>query len=381
MANIVDYLRWRGDVPFEADPLNTVDSLVLAELSYMPFGGIVPESLDPPILLRDAAAMVLSSPAADGLKEDKLSLLRALAEAPRFGDLPMGAFSAQSDAAHELQFAAVSFRLPGPIWFAAFRGTDGMLVGWKEDFNMAFLYRTPGQLRAAAYLEKWFQKGTEPVIAAGHSKGGNFAVSSAVFCSEEMQRKILRVYTFDGPGFREEVTAMPAYKAILPRVVSVLPEGSIIGLLLENDIPPQYVVSTGKGVWQHDPFTWQVERNRLVPCPELRRSSELLDSTLTKWLRQLSDAERESFVESLYDIATAPEQPTLHDLGENKMKSAAAFLKAAVSLPPEQQKSLADALRKLAASGKSTLEGELQRRPEKDKDTDPDTGKAIKSSS
>ena len=63
------------------------------------------------------------------------------------------------------------------------------------------------------------------------------------------------------------------------------------------------------------------------------------------------------------------------------MKSAAAFLKAAVSLPPEQQKSLADALRKLAASGKSTLEGELQRRPEKDKDTDPDTGKAIKSSS
>lgn len=367
MANMVDYLRWRGDVPFSADPLNTVDALILAELSYMPFEGIVPGTREGAVPLREAAEAVLAGPAAETLKEDKISLLQALADAPRIGEIPAAAFTEQSDAANELQFAAVSFRLPGPVWFAAFRGTDGTLVGWKEDFNMAFLYRTPGQLRAAAYLEKHFLHASVPVMAGGHSKGGNFAVSAAVFCSEAMRRNIMRVYTFDGPGFREEVTQVPAYREILPRIVSILPEGSIIGLLLENDVPPQFVQSTGKGVWQHDPFTWQIERNRLIPCPELRRSSTLLDSTLTNWLLQLSDEERESFVDGLYNIATAPEQPTLHELGENKMKSAAAFLKAAVTLPPEQQKSLSDALRKLAASGKNTLEEELQRRPDKEK--------------
>ena len=43
MPNIFDYLEWRGDVPFSADPFNDVDGLVLAELAYTLFDGIVPE--------------------------------------------------------------------------------------------------------------------------------------------------------------------------------------------------------------------------------------------------------------------------------------------------------------------------------------------------
>ena len=42
MANILDYLDWRGDIPFSTDPFNEVDSLVLSELSYCGFEGIVP---------------------------------------------------------------------------------------------------------------------------------------------------------------------------------------------------------------------------------------------------------------------------------------------------------------------------------------------------
>ena len=42
MANIIDYLKWRGDVPFDADPFNEVDALVLCELVYSPFDGLVP---------------------------------------------------------------------------------------------------------------------------------------------------------------------------------------------------------------------------------------------------------------------------------------------------------------------------------------------------
>ena len=33
MATIFDYLEWRGDIPFEADPFNEVDNLILAELA------------------------------------------------------------------------------------------------------------------------------------------------------------------------------------------------------------------------------------------------------------------------------------------------------------------------------------------------------------
>ena len=39
MANLVDYLAWRGDVPLEASPWNELDSLLLAVLSYLNFHG------------------------------------------------------------------------------------------------------------------------------------------------------------------------------------------------------------------------------------------------------------------------------------------------------------------------------------------------------
>ena len=41
--NIFGYLKWRADVPLQAAPFNDADNLILAELSYSDFGGIVPE--------------------------------------------------------------------------------------------------------------------------------------------------------------------------------------------------------------------------------------------------------------------------------------------------------------------------------------------------
>ncbi len=43
MGNIVDYLKEYGDCPISQMPFNDVDSLVLCQLSYLKFDGIVPE--------------------------------------------------------------------------------------------------------------------------------------------------------------------------------------------------------------------------------------------------------------------------------------------------------------------------------------------------
>ena len=42
MANLLDYLDWRGDLTLRQSPFNEVDNLILAELSFVDFGGIVP---------------------------------------------------------------------------------------------------------------------------------------------------------------------------------------------------------------------------------------------------------------------------------------------------------------------------------------------------
>ena len=56
VANILDYLEWRGDLPLERVPLCEVDRLILCRLAYMPFGGVVPEDASrPAVALGDAA--------------------------------------------------------------------------------------------------------------------------------------------------------------------------------------------------------------------------------------------------------------------------------------------------------------------------------------
>lgn len=42
MANLMDYLEWRGDLTLEKSPFNEVDNLILSQLVYVDFKGIVP---------------------------------------------------------------------------------------------------------------------------------------------------------------------------------------------------------------------------------------------------------------------------------------------------------------------------------------------------
>ena len=44
MANIVDYLKWRGDVSLVESPFNEIDALILSELSYIHFDDLVPST-------------------------------------------------------------------------------------------------------------------------------------------------------------------------------------------------------------------------------------------------------------------------------------------------------------------------------------------------
>jgi hypothetical protein len=42
MANMMDYLDWRGDLSFTQAEFNEVDNLIFSELVYVDFKGIVP---------------------------------------------------------------------------------------------------------------------------------------------------------------------------------------------------------------------------------------------------------------------------------------------------------------------------------------------------
>ena len=225
MGNIIDYARTETR-SFEALPFREADALVLAQLSY----DEVPECvlrLDDLVakygtlqarakqfdIRRPIASLRMRHLRIDhdvenvGLVDPQVThdFYHAVAANPRFSDVEMSAYCEQFDGGAQTQFAAVTFRLPSGTLVVAFRGTDDSLVGWKEDFNMAFQYPVPAQVSAAEYLKKVASLWDGPILLTGHSKGGNLAVYAAMNAEDEIKDRVERIYSLDGPGFPEEV--------------------------------------------------------------------------------------------------------------------------------------------------------------------------------
>ena len=204
MPNVLDYLEWRGDLTFTEAPLNEVDNLIFCLLSYVDLDGIVPGTPhDRGITVRAAAAEYCFSHPVTGdrplgfiIPADILTLFRRMAHTRRFRDLLLTHFVSETSEERQTQFAALTIRLPDEGLFAAFRGTDDTVVGWKEDFNLSFMDEIPAQRRAAEYLNDLDLTPDTILYVGGHSKGGNLAVWSAVHAEKHVQVCGTRAYRF-----------------------------------------------------------------------------------------------------------------------------------------------------------------------------------------
>ena len=310
MGNIIDYIKEYGNNTFLEKVFNSVDSLVLSELSYLKFDDCVSgvDEIQKKITLRQINE--LSDTQYDALFEglldvkSNMQLLKEAAGSKRFGNTQMVYYENLVEPEKETQFAAMIFLLEECCPFIAFRGTDETLIGWKEDFNMAFLSPVPAQERAVEYMTKITpalpQKGK--FYMGGHSKGGNVAVYAAMHMKEDMQKRIRRIYSLDGPGFKEDFLEDEGYLKIAHRIKKIIPQSSIIGMLLENQEEYQVIRSSQNGILQHDPFSWIVKRGNFQYLKEVDRAAYLMDKTLNEWIQNMDDAAREKLVNIIFDI-------------------------------------------------------------------------------
>ena len=355
MANIIDYVLWRGDIPLSQVPLCAVDALVLAYLSYMPFDGVVPDAFDEGVLLGDAARYMLdqglSSSCMIDSEQDDCLLLGAIVESERFSSMRVAGYVNRFDEANEEQFSAVTFVPPSGPAFVAFRGTDSTVVGWKEDFNMSFSAEVPAQRAAAAYALRAARAIRGDLILGGHSKGGNLAAYAALFGG--VQGRMRCVYNFDGPGFNETVTATPEFQKMDMRIHTYVPQSSLIGILLWHAEAFIVVKSDAGGLFQHNPYTWQVMGGRFITVPERTKESRLAEETIKSWLSSLSAQERERVVDGIYSVLSVSDGRNVADLFEGR--NVRAILRAVSSMDEATKETIVDAFKRLGGSLKETL--------------------------
>lgn len=310
MSNLLDYLAWRGDLPLERDPFNSVDALLLSCLSYVDFANVAPAMGEEKITLEEASERFFRLHSPEELAQDKSfikfapSMLKALADSDRFKDAYLLNYVNDTDISREIQFSAIEIDTSDGASFISFRGTDDTIIGWKEDFNLSFM-TVPAEEEAVAYLKKVTEGNTNKVRIGGHSKGGHLAIYSAALADDKLNSRIESIYNFDGPGFNRDATESENFRKIQSRIVKIIPESSIVGRLLFNATEPVIVRSNETGIMQHDPLSWQLEGKEFETRDFTDKISDLFDETMTKWLDEMSFDERKVFVDELFSVFEA----------------------------------------------------------------------------
>lgn len=343
MGNSIDYLVQNGKFDLEEKPFNDVDSLILCQLSYLKFEGMVPliSQRKRSVKLMD----IFTHPLREQLFLDKRyelpnrRLFEAVAFSRRFQTMKLNYFYKLIDLEKQIQFAAVTFFLEDGTNYVAFRGTDETIVGWKEDFNMALKTPIPSQRLALEYMNKVAKRFMGNFMVGGHSKGGNLSVYSSMYCKDDIKKRIVRIYTNDGPGFFEDIFCSKEYQSIQNRIIKIVPQSSLIGMLFQHVEDYQVIASSGKGgIGQHDPYTWEVKDFDFVRKTALKQGRKRFNNRLNRWVEGLNEEEKNNFVETLYQIISVTEAETLLDLTEEWKENSLKILNAMKELDSDTRK-------------------------------------------
>lgn len=361
--NMLTYIAKYGSVPMAQLPLNEVDQLVLCQLAYIPFDGLVGPGPEKTLTIQEAARrfrFIYGDEAAQQAanlfcNRNDGKLLWLLGESKRFGGLSLRAYRNEIDPDLQQQFSAVTIALPVEnSLFLAFRGTDDTFTGWKENFNMCYLSPVPSQEKALEYVGEIAGHTCCALRLAGHSKGGNLSVYAATHCEAALQQRILSIVNFDGPGFHSALFTLPQYLSIRERIQTYIPQSSVIGMLFDHEEDYTIVRSRQISVLQHDPYSWDIEETGLVRLEQITRSSSFVSKTVKDWMAAQTIVQREQLVNAIFDVLSATTASTWTEFSSNILKSVSGALHHLVTGNPEARKPILGALKaliKCAANG------------------------------
>lgn len=343
-ADIIDYLSWRGDLSFDESPLSVVDCLIFCQLSYLSFDGLIDTDFSNSKTISSLYESFLNTEdyivrcdLGAVLNPKTPDLLRECAKTRRFSDVKICGYKSILDEEKIEQFAAMTFIIGNKKSVVAYRGTDDTIMGWQEDFNLAFWDTVPAQLSGVEYLNCAAKALKGDFVVAGHSKGGNVALYSAVNCDKKIQKRLKMIYNFDGPGFTKEFFHEEKYLRIKEKICSFYPQFSIVGMFFEHPKEFEIVESNGFTVFQHDLFSWNVMANHFVYKDDFTDESKFFYVAFNDWLNSMTRQDRGKLTNVFFEVAYASDAKTIREIEENKIQSSAKMLSAIKDLNSEDK--------------------------------------------
>ena len=309
MPTIFDYLKANQYDSFYDKDFTVLDALALTELAYLPFEDLVPAeiSVQNYISLQHLAEQFEEKfqgkyPPLGMVNAHRLKLLSYLSSFKRYKHIRALGFANDVSLDSQKQFAAITYQIRPKEYLVVFRGTDDSIIGWKEDFHLTYMKEIPAQLAARDYLREVLDKLDGKVWLAGHSKGGNLATYAACHVETSIQDRVQKVYSFDAPGLHSSIRNSDNFKAIEGKILSIIPENSIVGMMLETPETDLVVKSKTFGLLQHLMVSWEIEGDQFKVVPKVTEDSIQVDQTLKSWTASLSEEELRDFFDLFFGL-------------------------------------------------------------------------------
>lgn len=311
MKNMIYYMKKFGNRSLDEMTFNEVDSLILCQLSYLNFENLVPtlDDNDHYINFQDLINEdLLIIKLCEGTLDPKLNrrLLKLIRKKERFKKMKINYFVKKFNPRVSKQFCASTF-IFDCFAHITFQGTDPSIIGWKEDFEISCLEKIPAQEEAVNYLNKVCSVYHGPIYVGGHSKGGNLAYYSVLNCSPINRERIIKVYNHDGPGFKtDDLFKTDAYNELKSRMIKIVPQDTIVGLLMNHNDCHEVVECYGKSIIQHNAYTWKINNIGHLSFIESKSIRYKVFAKASKeWMDNISDEERKRFIDNFFTLIGA----------------------------------------------------------------------------
>lgn len=320
--DMIDYLKWRGDLTFDKDPFNDVDNLLISQMTYVEMQDVFAKHKKMSVAqLSKEYFKDIEFNEADSTKNYAMFsqyALKKMAESKRFKDCMVYNYISILHKDSTEQFAALMMDIPDGTTVISFRGTDDTLIGWHEDLMLSYT-SIASEEDALKYVNENFNIFKKYRII-GHSKGGYLAIYAAVKCNPFFRLRIKEIISNDGPGLRPGSYKEEDYEKVKDRYKLIVPERDGIGTIYElaqNKLIAE--CSTSNLISAHSMSTWNVLGNRIVEADGGRIETLINYRSIRQFLDDTSPEERELFVKELFARFDELKIKTVSDLANSSL--------------------------------------------------------------
>lgn len=105
------------------------------------------------------------------------------------------------------------------------------------------------------------------------------------------------------------------------------------------------VLSSEKGILQHDIFSWQVLKDDIIQLRSGTEISDDIDKTLTDWLEVTTSEQRKIVIDAIFELFYSTEAITFAEMSKNLSKNLPIILKKYGELAKEDKDTITNMIK------------------------------------